>query len=75
MQFTEKPFECHVPVESIFGSSLAKNMNFEIGDLIHSINGRRIMSRQDVYEILDTSNVSEISVMRNSKLISVNVRI
>lgn len=75
MQLTEKPLKCNVPVESIFGSSLAINLNFEIGDLIQSINGSPITSRLDVYEILDASNVSEISVLRNNKLISVNVRI
>lgn len=75
MKLTEDSEECHVPVETIFGSSLAKNLNFEIGDLIHSINGIRIKSRMDVYEILEAKNISEISILRDSQLIRVNVNI
>jgi len=75
MKLTEESETCYVPVETIFGTSLAKNLNFEIGDLIHSINGIRIKSRMDVYEILETRKISEISILRNSQLISVNVKI
>lgn len=67
--------ECRIPVESIFGSSMAKNLGFEIGDEIQSINGRYITSRMDVYKILDEKNISEFSVLRKTELIKVNVRI
>lgn len=74
MKLTEA-VECRIPVESIFGSSLAKNLGFDIGDLIQCINGRRITSRMDVYEILDGKNISEFSVLRKTELVKVSIQI